>query len=55
MIVGLSPAQESAAGKMAAKKTGAFDAGYIAKALSAAPLGGAPNTRVWLASTRTAI
>src|SRR5215469_6490721 len=36
VIVGLSLGQESAAGKTL-KKTGAADAGYIAKALSAAP------------------
>jgi hypothetical protein len=39
MIVGLSPAQESPAGKTPAKKAGSSDAGYIAKALSAAPPG----------------
>lgn len=46
MIVSLSPAQESAAGKTAAKKTGASDAGYIAKALSAAPPGVAKDAGV---------
>jgi hypothetical protein len=46
MIAGLSPAQESAAGKTASKKTGASDAGYIAKALSAAPPGVAKDAGV---------
>jgi hypothetical protein len=46
IMVGLSQAQEGAAGKTAAKGTGSSDAGYIARALSAAPPGVAKGAGV---------
>jgi len=46
MMVGAGMAQEGAAGKTAAKKAGSSDAGYIAKALSAAPAGVAKGAGV---------